>query len=474
MDRLSTVEASFLEAEDADRHVSMAIGALAVIDGPGPGRNELIAALSDRLVGVPRLTQVVHQHPLQVAAPELVVDNNFDITHHVRWAVVRQPADETALFRTVADLMERRLDRDHPLWECWVIEGLAEHRWAALLKIHHCLADEVSAIRILTSISDSGAGAVWDTPVAGQASSSTISGLRVNPLGWAKGIWRTSLAGTELIGRTAKDASEFVAGLLNPAAGSQRHAPVADIHGYSAVRLPLKDVDTVCEVFDVTRDDVALAAITDSFRAVLLHRGKQPRRNALRAMVPVSIGSPEPMDRIDIRASAMLPYLPTEQKDPVKRLRLIHSRQSRRQIDGEGAAPHTSDAVVDRLPFMLSAWSIRLLTRLPQRSVVALAAQVPGPRQRLQVLGRSVEMLLPIPPTAAHLGTVVSTLTYVDEMVLGITADNDGTPDADDIARGIELGVARLLARALARRRSRAKHIRQQSDSGTERPGARS
>nr|WP_156770900.1 wax ester/triacylglycerol synthase domain-containing protein [Mycobacterium gordonae] len=165
MDRLSTVEASFLEAEDADRHLSMAIGALAVIDGPGPGRDELIAALSDRLGSVPRLRQVVHQRPLQVAAPELVVDNNFDITHHVRWAVVPQPADESALFRTVTDLMERRLDRDHPLWECWVIEGLPERRWVVLLKIHHCLADEVGAIRILTSISDAGTGALHETRV---------------------------------------------------------------------------------------------------------------------------------------------------------------------------------------------------------------------------------------------------------------------------------------------------------------------
>ncbi len=472
MDHLSTVEASFLAAEDADRHLSMAIGGLAVVDGPSPERDELIAALSDRLGSVPRLTQVVHQHPLQVAAPELVVDDNFDITHHVRWAVVPQPGDEAALFRTVADLMARRLDRDHPLWECWILEGLPERRWAALLKIHHCLADETAAIRILTTISDSGPGALRETHVAEQASPSKSSGLMVNPLTWAKGIWRASLVGTGMAGQTARDATEFVAGLLNPAVGSQRHAPVADTRGYSAVRVPLKDVDTVCEVFGVTRNDVALAAISDSFRAVLLRGRQQPRRNALRTMVPVSVGSPEPMDRMDIGASAMLPYLPIEQKDPVKRLRLVHSRQSQHPGDGERAAP-SSDALADRLPFMLSAWSVRLLSRLPQRNIVTLAAQVPGPRQRLQVLGRPVEMLLPIPPTAAHLGTVVSTLSYVDELVLGITADNNGTPDADDIAGGIELGVARLLARALSRRRSRAKRVRRPTRSGTGQSGGR-
>lgn len=465
MDRLSTVEASFLEAEDADRHLSMAIGALAVIDGPAPGRDELIAALSDRLGSVPRLRQVVHQRPLQVAAPELVVDNNFDITHHVRWAVVPQPADESALFRTVTDLMERRLDRDHPLWECWVIEGLPERRWVVLLKIHHCLADEVTALRVLTSISDTGAGALWETLADEPASPSPGAGLRVNPVTWAGGIWRASLVGTAIAGQTARQVTEFVARLLGSTGGSQRPGHVSGARAYSAVRVPLKDVDTVCEAFGVTRNDVTLAAITDSFRAVLLRHGQQPRRNSLRTLIPVSLGSPEPMDRIDIRASAMLPFLPIEQKDPVKRLRLIHVRQHRPEGDG---GSHAADNLADRLPFMLSAWSIRLLMRLPQRSIVTLAAYVPGPRQRLQVLGRPVEMLLPIPPTAAPLSTVVSTLSYVDELVLGITADTDATPDADEIAGGIELGVARLLARALARRRSRTKHVRRSA-----RPGSR-
>ncbi|WP_205878039.1 wax ester/triacylglycerol synthase domain-containing protein [Mycobacterium camsae] len=468
MDHLSTLEASFLEAEDADRRLSMAIGVLAVIDGPSPGRDELVATLSDRLGGIPRLTKLVHQHPLHVAAPELLIDNNFDITHHVRWAVVPQPADEAALFRTVADLMERRLDRGHPLWECWIIDGLPERRWGALLKIHHCLADEVAATRILTRIADAGGAA--EVPTAEPALTSESQVRKGNPLTWIRDVWRTSLVGTGMAGQTAKEAGQFVSGLLNPAVGAQRQQPAAETRGYSAVRVPLKDVDTVCEVFGVTRNDVTLAAITDSFRAVLLRHGRQPRRKSLRTLIPVSVGSPEPLDRIDIRASARLPYLPIEQKDPVKRLRLVHARQSRPDDNG---ALHTAEGLTDHLPFMLSAWSIRLLMRLSQRSIVTLAAYVPGPRQRLQVLGRPVEVLLPVPATPAHLSTVVSTLRYADELVLGITADNDGTPDADVIAGGIELGVARLLARALARRRPRTKRARRVSASGSRSSGRR-
>lgn len=461
MDHLTTVEASFLEAEDADRHVSLAIGALAVIDGPSPGRDELIEALSDRLGAIPRLTQVVHQHPLHIAAPELVDDNNFDITHHVRWAAVPQPADDAALFRTVADLMERRLDREHPLWECWVVDGLPERRWAVLIKIHHCLADEVAAMRILTTISDTGAGATFasETPAPSGAPTDipTFTGLSINPLTWAKGVWRASTAGTEIAGNTVRGATEFVSGLLAPTRVSPGRGPVATMRRYGAVRVSLKDVQTVCEAFGATLSDVALAAITDSFRAVLLQRGGKPRRNSLRTLVPVSVRSPEDMDRIDIHGPAMLPYLPVEQKDPVKRLRLIHSRLDRVAGSGELQAANPSVALTNYLPYLLNAWSVRLLTRLPQRSVVTLATNVRGPRQRLQVLGRPVEMLAPIPSLAMHLRTVVGMLSYVDELVFGITADDDATPDVDEIARGIELGVARLVARALARQRSRSR-----------------
>jgi diacylglycerol O-acyltransferase / wax synthase len=100
MEQLTTMEASFLEAQDADRHLSLAVGALAVIDRPIPERENLVATLSERTRSEPRFTQVVHKHPLEYTAPEWIDDANFDITHHLRWAALPQPGDDAALFRT--------------------------------------------------------------------------------------------------------------------------------------------------------------------------------------------------------------------------------------------------------------------------------------------------------------------------------------------------------------------------------------
>ncbi|CAM2993030.1 wax ester/triacylglycerol synthase family O-acyltransferase [Mycobacterium intermedium] len=464
MEQLTTTEASFLEAEDADRQMNLAIGALAVIDGPTPERDDLITTLSQRLATIPRLTQVVRKHTLEVAAPEWVDDANFHITHHVHWAAVPPPGNDRELFRAVADLMERRLDRDHPLWDCWVLDGLPDGRWAALLKIHHCLADGVAAVRMLAMISDAGPGATFaseihaikETPAPAPGS----SGLSLNPLVWSKGMWRVSVAGTKFASQTVRGATEFAAGLVMPAAGSSVKGSAPAMRRYSATRLSLNDVETICDAYGVTPNDVALAAITDGYRAALTRRGHKPRRNYLRTLVPVLVRSPDAPEGLDIRVSATLPYLPIEQSDPVKRLRLIHSRLNRLNSGGEREAESPIVRVTEHVPFMLSAWTVRLLTRLPQRSVVTLATNMPGPRHRLQVLGRPVERLLPVPPIAMHSRTVVNMLSYVDELAFGITGDYDATPDVDELTQGVKLGVARLLARALSRNRSKAKRSR--------------
>ena len=149
MEHLSTLDAGFLEAEDSDRHVSLAIGAVSVIEGPMPDYDALAAGVAERILAVPRFRQVLRTHLLDLDPPEWVEDPNLDLSHHIHRAALPHPGDDEALFRFAADVMERRLDRDRPLWECWVIEGLAGGRWAILMKIHHCIADGIATMHLV-------------------------------------------------------------------------------------------------------------------------------------------------------------------------------------------------------------------------------------------------------------------------------------------------------------------------------------
>src|SRR5262249_47002319 len=100
----------------------------------------------------------------------------------------------------------------------------------------------------------------------------------------------------------------------------------------------------------------------------------------------------------------------------------------------------------NRVPFALTAWAVNLLTRLPQRGVVTVATNVPGPRRQLRIMGRRVLAVFPIPPIAMQLRTGVAMLSYADDLYFGILADYDALADVDQLARGIEAAVARLVA----------------------------
>jgi WS/DGAT/MGAT family acyltransferase len=213
---------------------------------------------------------------------------------------------------------------------------------------------------------------------------------------------------------------------------------------YRAVRVPLADIEQVCRKFDVTINDVALTAITAGFRSVLLRRGEEPRPDSLRTLVPVSVRSPDALDKPGNRLSVMLPYLPVEQSDPIQQLRIVHSRMTRAKNGGQRQAGNVAVSATNYVPFMLSSWVIRLFTRLPQRGIVTLATNVPGPRRQLQMMGSKVARLLPIPPIALRLRTGVAVLSYADDLVFGITADYNAGADVDELANGIETAVTRL------------------------------
>ncbi len=444
------LDAGFLQAEDSDRHVSLAIGAIAVLAGPMPDFDSLAVGLAERILSVPRFRQVLRTQPLDLGAPRWVDDTNLDISHHVRRAALPRPGDDTALFRWVAEVMERRLDRDRPLWECWIVDGLPHNRWAILMKVHHCIADGIAATHMLARLCDNGGGDTFATAIRAAHEPSRgglrLPALTLNPIDWIAGAWRTSLGVTAAAAQALQGAVEIAGGLLRPAAASSLTGPVTTLRRYATVEVSLENVARVCDRFEVTINDVALAAITDSFRTMLIRRGEQPQRNSLRTLVPVSVRSNDAADMTDNRVSVMLPYLPVEKADPVAQLRTVHARLTKAKASGQRQAGNMFVSAANAIPFPFTAWTVRALTRLPQRGVVTLATNVPGPRKRLRVMGREVIRLLPIPPLALQLRTGIAIMSYADHLVFGIIGDYDAAPDVGELADGIKRAVVRLTA----------------------------
>src|SRR6516165_12302420 len=144
-----TLDRAVRKAQGPDQHASMAISAVAIVDGAAPDDGLLKELLAKRIESIPRCTQL-----LRTQTFKWIDCSEFDLTHHVRRLAISGPGDDAELSRAIAHALERPLDLDRPPWECWVIEGLKGNRWAILMKIHHGLADGNSAAHLLTRLCD--------------------------------------------------------------------------------------------------------------------------------------------------------------------------------------------------------------------------------------------------------------------------------------------------------------------------------
>src|ERR1035437_3420955 len=145
MERLTPLAAAFLDAEDEDTAASLAIGSLAVFQGPAPSFEEFVTTIEGRLPLVPRYRQKLRSVPWDLAPPAWVDAPDFDVRWHVRNTALPAPGGRTEIGQLMSRVMVQRMDRSRPLWECWFCEGLADGRWAVLSKVHHRMVDGVSA-----------------------------------------------------------------------------------------------------------------------------------------------------------------------------------------------------------------------------------------------------------------------------------------------------------------------------------------
>lgn len=449
VDRLSALDTVFLDIEDADEHVSTAIASVSVIEGPPPSRDELLRAFGPRTALIPRARQVPRRVPWDLARPAWVDTAEPDLDYHVRRVALPAPGGDAELCDLVGTVMSQRLDRERPLWECWVIEGLAGGRWAVLTKVHHCMLDGMSGSHLHEVLFDGVPGSDLTVPSppspATQPPSVLAQGLHLartllSPTG-ALGLARTSIA-------TAAGLAGLLAGILLPAASTSLIGPLGRYRRYRVARASLAELHEIATAFDATLNDVALAALSAGFRAVLHARGEPARADSVRTLVPVSVRAHGHEEALGNEVSAMLAFLPVHHADPVARLRSVRRRLTTLKHSSETEAGQDVTALGNLVPFAPLSLVVKAAARYPQRSVVTVTTNVRGPGHLLAALGRPVVEIFPVVPLAMRFRYGVALFTYAGQMVFGVTGDHDGAPDIEVFTRAVEADVAALLAAA--------------------------
>ena len=460
MDRLNPLDAIFVDAEDGDRHVSMAIASIAVFEGPAPSHEEFLAHLAGRLPRVPRYRHKLRTVPFRLGRPVWVEDPDFDIRYHVRRTALPAPGGDRQLADLMARVMSQRLDRDHPLWEYWVAEGLSEGRWAVISKVHHCMVDGVSGTDLYGVIFDfspeGSPPATDDRPPATAEPSSVELAARaaldavVLPVREAVALSAVAADPAAAV-RQAADTARALAKLapaIRPATGSSLSGQIGRQRRYTWARVSLDDVKTIKQELGGTVNDVVLAAISGGFRTLLLARGEEPGPHMVRSLVPVSVRAPGEENVYENQVSAILADLPVHVADPVERLAAVRAELLALKASREAMAGQALTSLGRFTPFPLASWWARLAFGLPQREIVTVTTNVPGPRQPLYGMGRRLLEIIPYVPIATTLRTGVSIFTYCGNVTFGITGDFAANPDLPVLAHGIEDGVAELLKAA--------------------------
>jgi WS/DGAT/MGAT family acyltransferase len=460
MERLKPMDAQFIDAEDDDKHASFAIASIAVFEGPVPSYDEFMTALEARLPQVPIYRRKLRTVPFNLGPPVWVDDPDFDLRYHLRQTALPAPGGDEQLNSLMARVMAQRLDRDYPLWEYWLVQGLSAGRWALISKVHHAMVDGVSGTDLYRVIFDASPDAPQPAQAAGwqpagEPSSATLAGRAVlDMMALPAGIARAVAAAmakpddaVRQVSQTARAAARLAASGW-PAAGSSLSGPIGRQRRYATARASLTDIKTIKQELGGTVNDVVLAAITGAFRSVLLSRGEQPQPHMVPSLVPVSVRAPGEENIYDNRVSVIVADLPVHLAEPVERLSAVRAELAELKEAREAAAGEALVALGRYTAYPLASLAVRLAYRLPQREIVTVTTNVPGPRQPLYGLGRRLVEIIPYVPIATTLRTGISIFSYCDSVTFGITGDYVSTPDIQVLAAGIEEGVTELLKAA--------------------------
>jgi WS/DGAT/MGAT family acyltransferase len=459
VDRLSPMDASFLHIEDSVSH--MHIASVGIFEGPEPDFEDIVAMIDSKLSLVPRYRRVVRHVPLELGRPVWVDDPHFNIDYHLRHTALPTPGGEAELRKLVGRVMSQQLDRSKPLWEIWVVGGLEDGHWAVLYKTHHAMVDGISGTDLLALMMDVSPEPTPVVPVEWKADTAP-SGLELavqssldllrSPYEQMRALRSAFRLPRQAIGQTR----EVLQG-LSTMTGLVRRTPLSTLNGplgphrrYGWASTSVTEIKAIRKALGGAFNDVVLAAITNGFRELLLHRGESVDR-VVRTLVPVSVRPRDERGRavgdgtLQNKVSAMFAELPVSITDAAERLHAVTQqmeglKQSKQALAGEALTSMSGFA-----PPMLLALGMRVSSRLAQRNVNTVTTNVPGPQIPLYICGRQMLKAFPYVPLAGQVRIGIAIFSYNGEVNFGVTGDFDTTPDLEVLCRGIEDGVKQLL-----------------------------
>jgi WS/DGAT/MGAT family acyltransferase len=456
--RLTPLDATFLELEDADPTAHMHIGATLVFRPPAGGCAPSVKALREtiaqRLPALPLYRcRLSDEKPGLLHLPHWVEDGDFDLGRHIKHAELHAPGTREQLFDWASDYWSKRLDRARPLWEMTLLTGLDGGCWAICTKTHHCMVDGVGSVDAAYLFLDTEPDAERSFEAApldlqperrliGRLPDAVAHGARA-----AVAVARHPSKFADVLDRSRAMAELVARDELVAAPHTSLNVPIGVHRRFDALRVPLAHVKLIKNELGGTVNDVVLAAAASGLRELLLARGEEPPADGLRAMVPVNIRTGG--DTLGNRITSLFVHLPVGEANALARY--IHT------LDEAEALKAGSQARGGETLVQLAGLAPPVVHSLLARSLFAsrlfniTITNVPGPQQPLYGLGSRLTEIFPLVPLAADHSVGIAVVSYDGNLYFGLIGDRDSARDLEVLRVGIARAVTDLREFAAAR-----------------------
>ncbi|MGE2720941.1 WS/DGAT/MGAT family O-acyltransferase [Mycolicibacterium celeriflavum] len=465
--RLSTADASFYHLENTS--TPMYVGSLAILRKPRSGLSyeTLLATVEQRLPQIPRYRQKVREVTLGLARPVWVDDPDFDITYHIRRSALPSPGSDAQLHELIARLGSRPLDRSRPLWEMYLIEGLAKNRIAIYTKSHQALVNGMTALEIGHVIADR----TQKPPEFGEdiwipLREPSDRQLLLGALGeWfmrpaeQMGAVRNAVVDVATnagqlvnMGRRALEVARTVA--RGTAPSSPLNTTVSRNRRFTVASGRLEDFRAVRARYDCDVNDVVLAVVAGALRNWLMSRGEPVTSTTrVRAMAPMSVYPDAELDATGPgqAISEVTPFLvdlPVGEGNPVVRLSQIAHATESASTAASLVDARTIVTLSGFAPPTLHAMGIRVATTFSARQFNLLITNVPGAQHQMYIAGTKLLETYAVPPLLSNQVLAMGVTSYNGVVYFGINADRDAMSDVDVLPGLLRESLEELLEAA--------------------------
>jgi WS/DGAT/MGAT family acyltransferase len=443
-ERLGVTDKTFLDLErpNEPQHIAAVTvfeaGRLARPDG-GIDIERVRAYVASRLHRMPRYRQRLAWIPLE-SHPVWVDDPHFQIEYHVRHTALPRPGDEKQLKRLVGRLISQPLDRERPLWEFWVAEGLeGGKRFAIVNKVHHCMIDGISGVDLMAILLalDPDSEPEPSPPFEPRPAPSGVD-LLAGEIGRRVTSWVGALGRTPEALRAPRDLAdrvresvaavgETLGAAFRPASDTPINQPLGPHRRFDCRELELSRIRAVKERLGGTVNDVVLATVAGAVRRFLALRRLDVDQLRIRANVPVSLRTRDQRGTLGNRIALFMAELPVDEPDPVARLMRVHETMERLKSSRQALGAEVLAAVSEWTSATLLSLAVRGSAR--GRPYNLVVTNVPGPQMPMYLLGARMERCYPVVNLQPNQGVGVGLFSYAGTLGWGFTADPDQVPD---------------------------------------------